>query len=217
MTLTDRIQDFANQLQQLRFDSHKQLMQTKQSAEQREMQLRIEIQALQKEVDKAQDEAQKAQAASHEMMSKRMELEKELGLLKNKYATDLQDWEDRMEHEQDTRRKEEQAAAQKLEAAILDGKLQVRMERERLTTEIERLRKDMTYRLTQKESELGEVRRVLGQKEQDLLDLDLRIRDLQAERASLRKLAKLSWQLATSRVANRLKRIAGRGETSGNK
>lgn len=98
--LLQKVQSFANQLQQYRFDSENSLTETKENAKKQEQQLQKEISSLQKQIEELEFKYNQAKTSEKELMTKKDSLEIEIQTMKEKYTKEISEWKHRFETEQ---------------------------------------------------------------------------------------------------------------------
>lgn len=146
------------------------------------------------------------------LLSERLDLEQQLVDLRERYATDCVEWEDRFEAEQDKRVKEERALSQAMETlqrSYKDELKEIMHEKQQIISQIQR---DMNNRLIEKESMLNNMAGELKVTKVELVAISEHAQQLEQERSSLRKMIKQSWKVVKSRVTNRWRNFRGDGK-----
>jgi len=198
--LLGKVQYFANQLEQYRFDSQNSLLAAKEVSDKKETQLQEEIKGLRVKVDELEGEYSKAKSLTDKLKTQRDDLETELNSFKERYAQDITEWENRFELEQNARKKEQEKNLQLLDQAKVAAK---KREQEAITDGqemAEKMREMYASHLADTEKQLSAmVKEVSGKEEY--------IEQLESERKSVSKLLKQSFGLVRTRVKAGVKRV----------
>ena len=198
--LLGKVQYFANQLEQYRFDSQNSLLAAKEVSDKKETQLQEEIKGLRVKVDELEGEYSKAKSLTDKLKTQRDDLETELNSLKERYAQDITEWENRFELEQNARKKEQEKNLQLLDQAKVAAK---KREQEAITDGqemAEKMREMYASHLADTEKQLSEISEEVSGK-------DEYIEQLESERKSVSKLLKQSFGLVRTRVKAGVKRV----------
>jgi len=200
--LLGKVQYFANQLQQYRFDSQKSLSAAKDASLKQEAALKEEIRSLRLKVDELEGEYSKAKAFTELLIAQKNDLQKELGELKRRYSDDVTEWETRYELEQNERIKEQQknqklleeakvAAKKREKDAFKDGEEMAEKMKELYATHLADTEQELRDMLAEMEGQTGYIH------------------ELESERGSLRKLFTRSINLISTRVKSSVKTALG--------
>ncbi|CAB9521374.1 expressed unknown protein [Seminavis robusta] len=190
--LLEKIQYFANQLQQYRFDAQKTLLAAKEASSNKERKLDQEIRTYQFKLASLQEDYRKAQSLAGRLKGERRDLERDLRKLRQTYQRELSYWETRYEREQDKLVKEQEK----------NRVLQSQAQESAKQRELERLQ---DYRNAERkiqtvyETHLGQMEKLLGDVAVEAQNSVVYMQELEAERYSLRQLTVQSYKLLSTR------------------
>jgi hypothetical protein len=171
-----------------------------QQAMEREAVLKEEISVLEEMLLVANSEVEIAKNMTQVVSNQRDEIQSQFNELRGKYVEDSIEWEDRLETEQDARKKDQQIADQVL-AGIKEQHLkQLREAKEdgRLTTEA--VRSELTTKLYEKETVLQHTELALKRSNQEKGQLSEYVERLEFEREDLPSLSKQTAKVATKKM-----------------
>lgn len=185
-SLLEKVQFFANQLEEYRFDSQKALFAAQESSKTKELQFKEEIRTLKERVEQLDWENKQSREKTRTLRYERDALNKELKKLKRQYTSDISELETNYAKEQ-TKVKELKRVYQEIrEEAERDTMRRVKEVEAKSSEEQTRLRTECTL-------QIAEIERHLKDMEGELSDKSDRIDQLEAERMSLRMLLSRSW------------------------
>lgn len=191
--LLRKVKDFASQLEQYRFDSQQSLLTAKWASEKKEAGLREEIRTLRLKVEELEGEYSKAKEFTETLIAQRNDLEKELKVMRERYATDITDWENRYELEQNERKKEQ---TKNKELLVEAQEVAKKREKEAVTSG-----KEMAGKMKEMyASHLAETEKQLIDMTEQVEGKDEYIGELESERSSVRKMVSHSVGLISTRV-----------------
>jgi len=189
ITLQNRIKDIVRELRAVKYDAHKGAIALRKAQEVKEAKLNEEIELLRQE---------------------RSALEMQLKDLKQRYTTDANDWEDRLEAEQDRRIKEGHELTLAMEALQKTHMSKIKEMLSVHETKMQQLKVDATNQLTAKEESCRNMGLELKVAKMEIEEIEDYVHSLEEERASLRQMAKQGWKVLKGRVSNRWKKIKTR-------
>lgn len=175
-------------------------MTAKDASAKKETELLEEIRTLRLKVEELEGEYSKAKAFTETLVEQRDNLQAELAEMRTRYATDITEWENRYELEQNERHKEQQHHAKLLTEAKQDAKKRVK---ESQTAQEEKMKELYATHLAETEQKLRDlVEEVEGKQGY--------ITELESERTSLRKMFTHSVGLVSTRVKKGVQKVVKR-------
>ncbi|KAL7570508.1 hypothetical protein ACA910_004286 [Epithemia clementina (nom. ined.)] len=166
--------------------------------------MQSEMAALQERAQSQQEQLNAAKAKLADNLEARKALQAEMVALKHGYLHRLTELEDALEHEQDTRVRDQQNANQQLQTVEQQLKQRLRDTIDESRRNLEIMTTDYIQKLAQRQEELTQARRKVRVTQELVQEKEAQIATLQQERLSIRKLLALTVQLLRQRIGQRL-------------
>ena len=196
--MLERVQFFANQLEQYRFDSQKALFAARESSKKKEIQLKEEIRTLRQRVEDLDWEQSQSKEKSRTLRRERDALNGQINDLKRQFARDIKDLE--------TLYESEKSKVMKLEETNRGIREEAEKETIRRIEEVEKKNHEEQTILREKyAAQIAEIERQLLDMEVNLKSKSEHIHKLEAERMSLRALMSRSRDIVAKRARKNLK------------
>jgi chromosome segregation ATPase len=197
----ERLERLAEQFQEYKFAVHRQKLELQDQmkvreeairaeAAVRERVLQTELASVQAELALVRDELVVSQEWNQTMTQEFAALQANFTELRQMYMDEEMEWEDRLEMEQNDRRKDRMLAERLLKEAQEEAADKIRRARMDGTVVVEAVKSDFNNRLWQKETQLQKTSIELKRTVMDKNGLEERLEELEAEREDLGALTK---------------------------